>query len=279
MAVVGAMAAVSFLFAPRYRVSGVVEMRVAGDSIAMAHADWRLSEYVLQSKGRATSRQSLATIIMDPRLRLYESERAVMPLEDVEDQMRRDLTISVAPPVLARTHSAVVSIEFTYTDPVKAVAALNETISHIVEVPVSWTEEHPDISGAGADARIAALQARVDSLEKRLGILPSPTQSAGITGRAHFETLVVDPPSVPEKPVSPRRETFAGIGTAAGLALGVIVGLVGAACPPICRLRSHETRSIPRFDSNGGGIWAVICHAGAIYIEDGYDLRRRYRQP
>ena len=236
MALLGAIAgfAASFLFSPRYRATGVLEIRVAGDPAALAHADWRLSEYVVQIKSRVTSRQSLIAIITDPRLSLYESERASMPLEDAMQQMRDDLKISVAPPVLAHSRSAVVSFEFTYRDAAKAASALNEAISRIIETPVNWEEDRQPPPDSGANARIAALQERIDSLEKRLGIVRvgAATPAAGRI-RAHIDATVLDPPRVPSSPVSPRRDFFAGIGTGAGLGLGLAIGLIRRRLPPV----------------------------------------------
>src|SRR5277367_3266591 len=57
----------------------------------------RLTERVEQMRTNITSRQSLANIILDPRLNLYKDERLKDNMEDIEDEMRRDIHIGISP--------------------------------------------------------------------------------------------------------------------------------------------------------------------------------------
>lgn len=225
--------AVSFLFSPVYKATGVLKVSVSGDPDALAHADWQLSEYSLRAKGLVQSRAFLSATIQAAGMNLYQQERSQMPLEEVEEIMRQNLVISISPPLLAHSQTAVFTVDFRYPDPDAATAVVREVISKIAETPYSWKSAQGSGDDAELRARIAALQARIELLEHRLGIPSSTPPSLPLVGNlGHIQSFVVDPPLVPRLPIFPSRSMFTGSGLALGLAIGGILGLLRRPAPP-----------------------------------------------
>lgn len=82
----------------------------------------------------------------------------------------------------------------------------------------------------GVQQQAAQLQQRVQTLYKQFEETSNRLLSARANARAGEEQLgerlmVVDPPVVPDSPESPNRPLIIAIGTAAGLALGLLLGL------------------------------------------------------
>jgi len=214
--------AISFLFTPQFVAKSVVEMKVIGDEGLAARLDSRLSEFIMHTRSEMLSRAALSTLIQATDLDLYTGERAIMPIEDVVDKMRENLKVSIAPANPQPSSVAIFSIDFTYPDRQKAEGVVKAVVTRIVEsAPAKWNVR-PRIGPGNQDLmdRIARLQARIDSLEKRLGIpAPEPPplpDTAGASGEVR--ALILDPPSVPERPVFPNRSSFmaTGLGTGFG---------------------------------------------------------------
>jgi hypothetical protein len=115
MAVLGALAAlgVSFRLPDRYVSSAVLKMTPAKDEV-----DNQAAGRLTNMQQDVLSRNSLAELIQRPSLNLYPGERQRIPMEDVVEQMRRDIQIRPAPGPDGA--SRTFSISFTYPDLVKA---------------------------------------------------------------------------------------------------------------------------------------------------------------
>lgn len=142
------------------------------------------------------SRTSLAEIIQRPSLNLYRGERSRMPMEDIVENMRnRDIRIQVldAPVAAGGSGPPAFAISFSYPDKLKAQAVVRALVTR-------FTEQNET-----AMRRMAQEKA----------------------GAPAGETLeVLDPPSLPEKPVSPNRLAFMACGLAAGLLIGVLAAVL-----------------------------------------------------
>jgi hypothetical protein len=73
----------------------------------------------------ATSRSSLSTIINDPRLDLYKRPRKTLPLEDVIDNMKRDLAITPS--------GQYFTVSFEYSDRYKAQQTVSGVMNRLEE--------------------------------------------------------------------------------------------------------------------------------------------------
>jgi len=112
--------------APQRYVSSV-QVRVTrpddGDA-AKAQADQDL-DMMLQT---TLSRNSLAEIIQRPSLDLYRAERQRVPMEDVVQQMRRDIMVR-----RDGREGSTISVSFAYPDRVKSPAVVRELTAKLVQ--------------------------------------------------------------------------------------------------------------------------------------------------
>jgi hypothetical protein len=130
-ATIGAIAAGAVsLTMPRRYISSAV-MRLAPPTVAGA-PDWQIqaeAAHRLQNmRAEVLSPRSLAGIIERPAIDLYRQERATRPLEDVIDDMRREVRIELVP---ARARGQGLTphsfrLSFEYPDRVKAQAAVRQ---------------------------------------------------------------------------------------------------------------------------------------------------------
>lgn len=113
----------SYLVKARYTSKATLQITPAGAMMAEV-----LPTQLLQTEEtKVWSRTILATIINDPRLNLYSDERIHTPLEDVIDDMKRDIRIEFV--ALPGRHAAAFTIVFSYTDKVKARQTVNALIN------------------------------------------------------------------------------------------------------------------------------------------------------
>ncbi len=195
-----------------------------------------LPERVWRLAGPILSRSGLSEIIQKPALDLYLQERTRQPLEEVVENMRRDIDIRMvrAPFAESATPSAF-TISFSYSDRYKAQAVVREVVTRLIEDNI--TQQRNAARTASAEANKMAEHQVGERLE------------------------VLDPASLPEAPVSPNRLALAS-------ALGLAVGLALGACLlwPLWRKFTGVMRGAMRTLS--GTAWlkltAALAVAGAI---------------
>jgi hypothetical protein len=206
----------SFAITPQYNSHATVELRAAG------------ARGILDTvRGEAGSRAALAQLIMGPRLDLYTEERTRTPLETVEDDMRRDFTLS--PPYGGDPNVARLTISFTYRDKMKATSAIHSTIAYMNEALYRYyrdTSTERTIVEERYLHQIAVLETRIKDLEKRLGIVPS-IRSADQRAEAGqpYELKTIEMPVVAVTPVSPNRAACAFTGFGAGIVMAFVIAL------------------------------------------------------
>jgi uncharacterized protein (TIGR03435 family) len=114
VAVAGVVVAAAIAFvAPKAYISSSVIRTAPGQNGA---DNPELSDRMNQIWGEAISRSSLSEIIQNPQLNLYSHERMRKPIEDVIEDMRRDLRIDV----LQVDGNPQFRVSFTYPDRYKA---------------------------------------------------------------------------------------------------------------------------------------------------------------
>jgi hypothetical protein len=180
-----AVAAVVAIRTPdRYTSAAVLEMRSRPDSDAEALMDeaWRL-------RGEVVSRTSLSTLIQEPLLNLYHSERARMPIEDViRDLKARDLKVEVLPD-RQRGGALILPISYAGPDAWRAQRMVQALITRLMQSHM--------------------LRARRRALNSILE--------------------AVNPASLPDKPVRPNWWVMESTGLALGLLACIAVfGITGA---------------------------------------------------
>jgi succinoglycan biosynthesis transport protein ExoP len=100
----------------------------------------QMAERLTAMQQEILSRTSLTELIQRPSLNLYPRDRQRLPMEDVLDQMRKDVTISmldVATQGANRGLASAFVIRFKYTDKYKAQAVVRELVSKFSEQNVT----------------------------------------------------------------------------------------------------------------------------------------------
>jgi uncharacterized protein involved in exopolysaccharide biosynthesis len=93
----------------------------------------QLNERITNMQSKITSRESLATLINDPKLGLYKDLKAKEPLEDIEDEMRRTIKITLNPELgFTRRGASVFTIAFSYNTRKGAVDTVNALITRFI---------------------------------------------------------------------------------------------------------------------------------------------------
>jgi hypothetical protein len=131
----------------------------------------------------ALSRANLSEIIQRPSLQLYKKERARVPMNEVVENMRKDIRI-------APRGDGVVEVAFAYPDRAKAQAT---TAALVNRLAISMT----------------SIRQNSASLWQRAW--PNDPPPAG------QKVALVSAPDLPETPVGSTRPIFLAIGTAAGV--------------------------------------------------------------
>jgi uncharacterized protein involved in exopolysaccharide biosynthesis len=209
---------VSFVVAPRY-VSRSTLMLIA--TPGSPESDVRPVAIELQQEN--LRRTSLSAVIHDPRLNLYPEERAKRPLEDVIEQMRdQDIRITIAAP-----GSTAMTISFAYRDPQKARNTVQVLVTKLIDANLVRQRERSYFMQARTGNQVDRLEARIAAIEKRLGIQTTQSEPLNqFAGRPEGINLdVLDPPSLPVKPVSPDRSIFMVCGFGSGFAAALIIAV------------------------------------------------------
>jgi len=152
-----------------------------------------LVERLQQMQAVIESRGVLSNIIQDPRLDLYKEDRAKYPIDDVIEEMRRDIHIGMGNEAVQfdRHGAATFTIRFTYNQRLKTQATVNTLITKFMEE--NENQEHrqqtvtKDFFGDQFTEKKAALERSSEELTKfradHQGELPEnlPTNMANLT--------------------------------------------------------------------------------------------------
>lgn len=114
---------VAFLLPNEYVSHATMQITPAqiSDNLVQSTISTALNERIMQMQQNILSRSTLSSIINDPKLGLYKDKIKTMPLEDVIDEMKRNIDIQLVtlPGALSKRASAF-NISFTYSDRVRA---------------------------------------------------------------------------------------------------------------------------------------------------------------
>jgi LPS O-antigen subunit length determinant protein (WzzB/FepE family) len=203
LAVAGAIVAivVSFIMPGRYVSSAVIQMTARQDPqrpVSKDALDNRLALQLGAFEQERLSRTSLEDMIRS--LDLYKSQRQRMPMEDVAEQMRRDLKFhwKTRSSPYAGEPAWALSISFAYPDKEKARSVVDRMVT-------GFAEENRLIN------RYRGL------VWQKIWSAPAPPgQTVEILQQA----------SLPESPTTPNRLAFVPYGLGAGMLLGLLTAFV-----------------------------------------------------
>jgi uncharacterized protein involved in exopolysaccharide biosynthesis len=219
---------VSFLVTPTWISTATLQItpKQFSENIDRTTINQESAERFGQMQQEILSRTSLSRIITDPRLNLYQDERASQPLEDVIETMRtRDIHITIDQLPGQRRASAF-SISFAYRDRTKAHDTVQTLITKFQEANLTTQRNQQNIlKHQRTNDQVDRMEARIAVLEQRLGIPPTPRepldQFAPVSGGENLDVL--DPPSLPLNPAKPNHATYAFFGFGSGFIAALIV--------------------------------------------------------
>ncbi|HTA46831.1 MAG TPA: hypothetical protein VK789_30515 [Bryobacteraceae bacterium] len=161
---------VAFLVPNTYVSQATLEItpKQISEAIVKTTINQELSERISEMQQQIMSRTSLSSIITDPRLDLYKSERASQPLEDVIETMRtRDIKITISS-VPGERRASAFSIEFFYPDRVKAHDTVQTLITKFEEANLNAQRTQQQMVGSLVHDELSEAKAKLDQLEETL---------------------------------------------------------------------------------------------------------------
>jgi len=104
------------------------------ENIVKTTINQQLTDRVMTMENQILSRTSLSTMIQDPRFNLYPSDRARLPIEDVIDQMKSDIKITIdSLPGDGSRRASAFKISFSYPDRIKAQQVVQALITKFTD--------------------------------------------------------------------------------------------------------------------------------------------------
>ncbi|MGA2716934.1 MAG: hypothetical protein ABSG41_27930 [Bryobacteraceae bacterium] len=161
---------VAFLVQNTYVSEATLQITPAqiSESIVKTTVNQALTERISEMQQEILSRTSLSSIITDPRLDLYKSERASSPLEDVIETMRsRDIKITVDS-VPGERRASAFSISFAYPDRVKAHDTVQTLITKFQEANLTSQRNQQNMVGSFVHDELSEAKAKLDQLNEAL---------------------------------------------------------------------------------------------------------------
>jgi uncharacterized protein involved in exopolysaccharide biosynthesis len=255
----------SYYFLPtRYRSDAsiiVVPQRVSQEYVRSA-VTGHLSDRLQQINDQVLSRTRLERIIKD--FNLYELERKTGVIDDVIEQMRRDIRINILTSPDPQTDGGVFRVSFVSSTPQTALQVTERLMNLIIEenlrvrqVQAQGTIQFIDAQIQDVRRQILDYEATLDALRgqsrgRRLSqadLLPyevlQDTYKALLTKSQESRMAlnlerrqigeqfkVIDPPRLPGRPNFPRRISVTVIGGLAGFALALVFVGVSSAKQP-----------------------------------------------
>jgi hypothetical protein len=208
LAVVGAIVAtaVSFSFPRIYESIAVIRMaepqnpQRAASTVSQEALQEHVDHQLLQIEQAILSRTNLEGIITRPDLDLYREDRSRLPMEDIVENMRRhDIRILMVGNSLgAPGAKGAFTVSFCYPDQQKAQAVVRALTTQFIDQNL-WANQSDE--------------------SRWQTIWP---QSVPPLGPA---LEVLEPASLPEKPINANRVAFAAVGLVLGLALGLLAAV------------------------------------------------------
>lgn len=254
--------AASYYFLPtRYRSDAsiiVVPQRVSQEYVRSA-VTGHLSDRLQQINDQVMSRPRLERIIKD--FNLYELERKTSVVDDVIEQMRRDIRINILTSHDPQTDGGVFRVSFVSSNPRTALQVTERLMNLFVEenlrvrqVQAQGTIQFIDAQIKDVSNQIIAYEAKLDALRmqshgRRLSqadLLPyevlqetyktlltksqESRMALNLERRQIGEQFkIIDPPRLPQRPVGPRRVSVSVVGGLAGLVLTLAFAGVSSA--------------------------------------------------
>jgi polysaccharide chain length determinant protein (PEP-CTERM system associated) len=148
----------------------------------------QMAERLLAMQQQIESRTQLQELIQRPSLNLYPKERQRKPMEDVIDQMRKAIKITILDTGAAQPQQKFASafeISFSYADRYKAQAVVRELVSKFTEETNNQLRQQANTTTQFLNDQLKAAKDKIDQLDAEIskfkmenaGRLPDQLQS------------------------------------------------------------------------------------------------------
>src|SRR5215510_6048964 len=146
----------------------------------------QMAERLSSMQQEILSRSSLSELIQRPALDLYKKERQRKPMEDVVEDMRKAVRITILDvPTQQKRIASAFQIEFSYTDRYKAQAVVRELVTKFTEQNVTVLRNQANLTTSFLNDEMKAAKEELDRLDGEItkfktensGRLPEQLQS------------------------------------------------------------------------------------------------------
>ncbi|MDP9055133.1 MAG: hypothetical protein M3N93_12675 [Acidobacteriota bacterium] len=140
------------------------------ENIVQTTINQQLNERVMQMEQEILSRTSLSTLIQDPRLNLYPTERAKEPIEDVIEHMRtQDIKIRIDSLAGEGSRRAsAFSISFRYPDRLKAQQTVQALITKFDDSNLTTQNKQQSVVTTFVHDELAEAKAKLEQANEEL---------------------------------------------------------------------------------------------------------------
>ena len=162
---------VAFILPNSYISHATMQIKPAqiSENIVQSTVTTALNERIQQMQTDILSHASLSAIINDPRLVLYKDDLKTKPLEDVIDDMKKDITITYVtlPGALGKGASAF-NISFVYADKYRAQQTVTTLISKFEEENQTSQKSQQDMVNGFVGDQLIKAKADLDDANNKL---------------------------------------------------------------------------------------------------------------
>lgn len=181
---------VAFLWPDTYVSSAVMRItpQQVPERLIPSNITTQMGDRLLQMQQEILSRTSLSELIQRPSLDLYKKQRQRKPMEDIIDEMRKDVKIAILDAPTQNRNSKLASafqISFSYDDRYKAQAVVRELVTKFTEQNVAVLRNQSNLTTTFLNDELNAAKTNLDRLDKEMtqfrienaGRLPEELQS------------------------------------------------------------------------------------------------------
>ena len=140
------------------------------ENIVQSTNNQQLNERIMQMEQDILSRTSLSTLIQDPRLNLYPTERAKEPIEDVIEQMRtQDIKIHIdSLSGEGSRRASAFSISFKYPDRLKAQQTVQALITKFDDANLTTQNRAQNMTSTFVHDELSEAKAKLEQMNEEL---------------------------------------------------------------------------------------------------------------
>ncbi len=181
---------VAFLWPDTFVSSAVMRItpQQISERLVPSNISTQMAERLLAMEQQIESRTQLQELIQRPSLNLYPKERQRKPMEDVIDQMRKAIKITLLEAAGASQQQKFASafeISFSYADRYKAQAVVRELVSKFTEETNNQLRQQASTANEFLNDQLKAAKGKIDELDAEVakfksenaGRLPDQLQS------------------------------------------------------------------------------------------------------